>query len=73
MEESIEENRGLILVTGHLGNYEWAVHFCILRLKNGSENIQHSLSGHIGVGKQNRTLINKSSCHFPEYSGIFQG
>lgn len=34
MEEAIEENRGLILVTGHLGNYEWAVHFCILQLKN---------------------------------------
>jgi KDO2-lipid IV(A) lauroyltransferase len=34
MEEAIEENRGLILVTGHLGNYEWAVHFCIFQLKN---------------------------------------
>ena len=34
VEKALEQNRGLILITGHLGNYEWAVHYCILRLKN---------------------------------------
>ena len=34
VEKALKQDRGLILITGHLGNYEWAVHFCILRLKN---------------------------------------
>jgi KDO2-lipid IV(A) lauroyltransferase len=34
VEEALKQNCGLILITGHLGNYEWAVHYCILRLQN---------------------------------------
>jgi Kdo2-lipid IVA lauroyltransferase/acyltransferase len=34
IEEALKQNSGLILVTGHLGNYEWAVHYCIIRLQN---------------------------------------
>jgi KDO2-lipid IV(A) lauroyltransferase len=34
VEQAIEEKRGLVLVTGHLGNYEWAVHYCMMHLKN---------------------------------------
>jgi heptosyltransferase-2 len=37
VEQAIEEKRGLILVTGHPGNYEWAVHYCILQWKNVHE------------------------------------
>jgi KDO2-lipid IV(A) lauroyltransferase len=53
VEQAIKEERGLILVTGHLGNYEWAVHYCMMKLKN-----VHAIMKRLKNKKINDLIVN---------------